>query len=648
MKKSKETKQKRSDGSSNSALGLFHKGSSTKAYAYFGAHREGDRFVFRVWSPHADYVAVCGDFNGWRQDALPMRRVTDHGVWEAVTEATQIKEGQKYKYYIRNGCRELYKADPYGVSMEMPPENATVICDIGGYRWRDAGWMRYRKGRFTREAVSRQPINIYELHAGSWKRHEDGSFYSYTELAADLVTYVKQMGYTHVELMPLAEHPFDGSWGYQVCGHYAATARYGSPQELMAFVDVMHEAGIGVILDWVPAHFPKDAHGLFEFDGQPLYEYREVGRMEHPVWGTRCFDVGRPEVQSFLISNAYFWIEQFHVDGLRVDAVSSMLYLDFDRAPGEWTPNKYGDNRNLEAIAFFQKLNASLCREHPDVMMIAEESSSWADLTRFEGGGLGFTFKWNMGWMNDTLFYLSEDPLFRKHHHEKLTFPLTYSFSEHYVLPLSHDEVVHGKRSLVGRCHGDLAQKLANVRVLLAYMMTHPGKKLLFMGDELGQPDEWDHSRALDWSLLAQDMHAAQQLFTAELNHFYLEHAALWQCDKDPSGFLWIDPDNRNESIYSYRRRDERGRELIVLLNFTPVRRDGFLLAVPDEGDYEEVFNSDAKRFGGTGCLNEGTLHSEPCPIRGFEHALRINVPPMGAVIYRCVRRAARHKKTAE
>ena len=621
----------------------FHQGTSVRAFDYLGAHREGDAVVFRVWAPNADYVAVVGDFNGWNAGAAPMDRVTERGVWEA--RIGGIEDGQKYKYFIRNGCREMQKADPYGFWMEKPPLTASVVYDIEGYEWRDAGWMRYRKGKFTREAVMRRPINIYEVHAGSWRRHKDGSYFSYTELAAELVTYVKQMGYTHVELMPLSEYPFDGSWGYQVCGYYAPTSRYGTPQELMAFVDTMHEAGIGVILDWVPAHFPKDAHGLYEFDGQPLYEYQGVDRMEHATWGTRCFDVGREEVQSFLISNAVYWVEKYHVDGLRVDAVASMLYLDYDRRPGEWVPNRYGDNKNLEAIAFFQKLNGFLARDYPDVMTIAEESTAWANLTHFDNGGLGFSLKWNMGWMNDTLDYIKEDPLWRKYHHNKINFSITYAFGEQYVLPISHDEVVHGKLSLLDRSPGEYTQKFAGTRTFLTYMMTHPGKKLLFMGCEYGPFREWDFSDELEWFLLNYDMHAAMQLFTADLNHFYLSQPPLWEKDGNWDGFKWIDADNCEQSIFSYRRIDESGKELIVLLNFTPVGYNDFLLAVPDKGIYEEVFNSDDRRYGGKGSLNEGRFRTEPCMLRGYGDAIRIKVPPMSGVIFKCVRKAPKKRK---
>ena len=621
-------------GAGDLASYYFHQGTNIRAYEYLGVHRTETGFVFRVWAPNADYVSLIGDFNAWDSTRSPMTRITERGVWEIVLDDGSVQVGQPYKYFIRNGDKEIQKSDPYAARMELPPNTASVVWDSDAYRWRDASWLRYRKSRFTRENVQKQPINIYELHAASWKRHADGSYYSYTELSRELCNYVKQMGYTHVELMPLSEYPFDGSWGYQVCGYYAPTARHGTPEELMSFVDTMHEAGIGVILDWVPAHFPKDAHGLYEFDGQPLYEYQGKDRMEHPTWGTRCFDVGREEVQSFLVSNAVYWAEKFHVDGLRVDAVAAMLYLDFDRKPGEWTPNRYGDNKNLEAIAFFQKLNGVMAREYPDVMTIAEESTSWERITHFEDGGLGFTFKWNMGWMNDALSYIKEDPLWRKYHHNKINFSLTYAFGEKYVLPISHDEVVHGKLSLLDRNPGEYEQKFAGTRAFMTYMMTHPGKKLMFMGCEIGMFREWDYADQIEWFLLQYHMHASLQLFTASLNQFYLSHPALWERDDGWEGFQWIDADNAEQSIYSYRRIDRRGRELIVLINFTPVRRDDFLLAVPKKGRYEEVFNSDEERFGGGGVTNRGVLVTEPCMLRGGAHAIRVNVPPMSGVIF--------------
>ncbi len=634
MAEEKEKKLTAATDNSQAAY-FFHQGTTCRAYEYLGVHRETDGYAFRVWAPNADAVWVCGGWNGWQQDAHPMTRITDQGIWEAILPHDLIRDGAIYKYRILNHGKELYKADPYGYRMQLPPDTASVVCDIEGHEWRDASWLKYRKSRFTRQSVMNQPINVYEIHPGSWIRNDENQPLSYTDLARELASYVKQMGYTHVELMPIAEHPFDGSWGYQVCGYYAPTSRFGTPQDFMEFVDVMHEAGIGVILDWVPAHFPKDAHGLYEFDGQPLYEYQGWDRMEHAGWGTRRFDVGREEVQSFLVSNAYYWIEKYHVDGLRVDAVASMLYLDYDKLPGEWVPNVYGDNKCLEAIAFFQKLNGALAQDHPDVMTVAEESTAFANVTGFEDGGLGFSLKWNMGWMNDSLAYSQTDPIYRKYDHTKLTFALTYLFSEKYVLPISHDEVVHGKKSLLDRMPGDYWQKFAGTRVFMTYMMTHPGKKLLFMGSEIGQFREWDYEGQIEWFLTKYEKHAEIQLFNAELNHFYLEHPALWERDDSWDGFAWIDADNGDQSIYSYRRIDRSGEELIVLLNFTPVVREDFLLAVPEDGVYEELFNSDDLRYGGSGVINEGEFETVPAMLRGYSRAIRITVPPLGGAIFR-------------
>lgn len=610
---------------------LFHQGNSHDAHDYLGVHREGSKAVFRVWAPHADAVFVCGDFNAWSPDATPMRRLSPLGVWEANVPSPTVFNGQRYKYRICNGEQVLLKADPYAVQMQAPPDTASEVAEVSDFCWHDSGWMQYRK-RYCREQVLRAPLNIYELHVGSWKRHEDGTPYRYSELADDLVHYVKQMGYTHVELMPIAEHPFEGSWGYQICGHFAPSARYGTPAELMRLIDVMHEAGIGVILDWVPGHFPRDAHGLANFDGQSLYEYPDPERGEHPTWGTKCFDLGCREVQSFLISNACYWAEYFHVDGLRVDAVSSMLYLDFDRPADGWRPNRHGGNENTDAIAFLKKLNYVMVREHPDVMMIAEESTAYPGVT--DPAGLGFTLKWNMGWMNDTLAYLQEDPLFRRHHHHKLTFPSSYAYGEAYVLPISHDEVVHGKRSLIGRSPCEYRKKFADLRTYLAYMMTHPGKKLLFMGCEYGQFREWDHSRSLEWFLLDFETHATLQRYVAELNHFYLSNPALWELDGAREGFSWIEPDNVPQSIYSYRRRDAAGNELTVLLNFTPVAHEDFLLAVSEPGSYREAFSTDTAAFGGEGCTNPGVYRTESCYLREYRQAIRIKVPPLGAAIF--------------
>ncbi|MBQ3483747.1 MAG: 1,4-alpha-glucan branching protein GlgB [Clostridia bacterium] len=621
---------------------LFHQGTNFASHDYMGVHPTEDGYVFRVWAPHASAVFAVGDFNGW-SESDPLTRVTDGGIWEGTVSADRFGEGAVYKFKLHTPHGERYKADPFARACELPPETASVYRSIEGYAWRDAGWMRHRartmgKGYYT------QPLNIYEMHLGSWKRHADGSYFTYEELARELPPYVKQMGYTHVELMPVMEHPFDGSWGYQVCGYFAPTARYGSPQGFMALVDALHEAGIGVILDWVPAHFPKDAHGLYEFDGEPLYEYQGKDRMEHRGWGTRCFDVGREEVQSFLISNAAFWIERYHADGLRVDAVASMLYLDYDRTPDEWVPNVFGDNRNLEAMAFFRKLNAHIRGAHPDVLMIAEESTAWGNLTSLENGGLGFSLKWNMGWMNDTLAFAECDPIFRKHEHERLTFSLTYAFGEKYVLPISHDEVVHGKKSFLDRMPGSYEQKFAGARLFLAYMMTHPGKKLLFMGSEYGPFREWDFENELEWFMLDYEMHAKMQAFTAALNHFYLAHPALYRDDGWWSGFSWIDADNRDQSVVSYRRIAPDGRELVVILNFTPVQRENFRVGLPHRGLWREVLCSDDAAYGGTGICNAGNIRTEDIGMHGMAQSATLTLPPLGALILECRRKNPKRK----
>ncbi len=612
---------------------LFHQGTNYHAYTYLGAHREGDRFCFRVWAPNADAVAVCGDFNQWNTEALPMRRITEKGIWEASLPYNEVQNGQNYKYFLKNGTWAEFKADPYGFRMQKPPETASVILESDGYDWNDDGWMAYRHQKFDRAHVASMPVNIYEIHVGSWKRREDGSHLSYVELADELIPYLKQMGYTHVELMPIAEHPYNGSWGYQICGYYAPTSRFGSPQELMFLIDRLHAAGIGVILDWVPAHFPKDVHGLYEFDGQPLYEYQGNDRIENRGWGTRRFDVGREEVQSFLISNAVYWLECFHVDGLRVDAVSSMLYLDYDKAPGEWIPNIYGDNRCLEAIAFFQKLNAYLAKEYPDVMTIAEESSAYNGVTGFQNGGLGFSLKWNMGWMNDSLTYAATDSAFRGARHKLLNFSILYAFNENYVLPISHDEVVHGKRSLLDRMPGEYALKFAGTRAYMTYLMTHPGKKLLFMGCEIGMFREWNDDDQIEWFLLDYDMHAKLQLFNAELNRLYSEQPPLWERDCSADSFAWIDADDAEHSIYAYRRIGQNGQELVVILNFQPVTHEHFLLAVPFDGVYQELFNTDHSRYGGEGRLNHGNLQTFADSATDNRPTLDITLPRMSAVI---------------
>lgn len=620
---------------------LFHEGTNYRAQDYLGAHQTEDGYVFRVWAPNATGAWVVGAFNNW-EDTVPMTRTTEGGIWEAELSHGSFGEGSLYKFKLetKNGLR--YKADPYARRAGLPPETASVFTALGDYEWHDEGWLKYRRRTMSPQKASSRPLNVYEVHLGSWKRHEDGSFYTYEETARELIPYVKQMGYTHVELLPVMEHPYDGSWGYQVTGYFAPTARYGTPQEFMAFVDNMHEAGIGVILDWVPAHFPKDAHGLYEFDGQPLYENQGWDRMEHSGWGTRCFDIGRNEVECFLISSATFWAETYHIDGIRVDAVASMLYLDFDRMPGEWVPNAYGDNRSLEAIAFFRKFNSVMRERFPDVLTIAEESGDYGNLTSFADGGLGFSMKWNMGWMNDALAYSALDPVYRKYHHDKVTFSLMYAFHEKYMLPISHDEVVHGKKSLLDKMPGDYWQKFAGCRAFLGYMMTHPGKKLLFMGCEIGQFREWAYEDQVEWFLLDYDAHAAMQQYVAELNHLYLSTPALYEIDDSWDGFRWIDADNSEQSVITYRRIDKKGREIMVIVNFTPMARENYAIGVPDPGVYEEIFNSDDVRFGGSGVVNTGPLRTRPQPMHGLPDSLSFRLPPLAVTMFRCKRRQPR------
>ena len=616
---------------------LFHQGTNYRAYEYLGAHKTDGGYVFRVWAPNADKVFLAGDFNDWSEDA-PLDRISEGGIWEITLGNDRISAGNKYKYKIY-GCGQVhFKADPYATEAGLPPETASVVPTQSEYEWRDSGWLAYRKknaGKFYS-----LPMNIYELHMGSWKRHEDGTPFNYTELARELAPYVKQMGYTHIEMMPLTEYPFEGSWGYQVSSYFAPTTRYGTANELKGFIDSMHEAGIGVILDWVPAHFPKDRFGLYEFDGKPLYEYQGADRMEHAGWGTRRFDVGRNEVQSFLVSSASYWLREFHIDALRVDAVASMIYLDYDKLPGEWVPNVYGDNRCLEAIAFFRKLNSHVKGEFPDVLMIAEESTAWANITTFDNEGLGFDLKWNMGWMNDTLAYAELDPIYRKYHHNNLNFSLTYSFNEKYILSISHDEVVHGKRSFLDKMSGDYWQKFAGARAFMGYMMTHPGKKLNFMGGEIGQFREWDYEGEIEWFLLEYESHAKFQRYVAELNHFYLSQPALWQIEDSWDGFRWIEADDKDQSIISYRRIDKKGKELLVLINFTPVVYENFLLGTDVSGTYEEIFNSDDARFGGSGVINVGDLKTTGRGISSCRDSVEIRVPPLAITVLRCKRKA--------
>jgi len=633
-------------------LYLFHQGTNYTSYDFMGVHGGRDErglfvYTFRVWAPNADEVCVTGDFCAW-SDGIPMSRLPESGVWEITLEREESLEGTFYKYAVRRGMQIRLKADPYAKANQTLQKTASVICTEIPYVWGDSEFLRGRskymglRSRKKEQHFCPSPMNIYEMHLGSWRTRDnaataDGEHYlTYREIADQLAPYLKDMGYTHVELMPVMEHPFDGSWGYQVCGYYAPTSRFGSPADFKYFIDTMHKIGIGVILDWVPAHFPKDAHGLYEFDGGPLYEYQGADRMEHAGWGTRCFDVARNEVQSFLISNALYWLREYHADGLRVDAVASMLYLDFDRKPGEWIPNVYGENKNLEAIAFFRKLNTAVFAEFPDVLMIAEESTDWPMITKpvYEGG-LGFNFKWNMGWANDLFDYVDTDPLFRKGKHNKLTFPLMYAFSENYILPVSHDEVVHGKKSLIDKMAGAYEDKFANMRTFLTYMMTLPGKKLLFMGTEFAQFREWDFENSLEWFMLDYPKHREMQHFVKTLNHFYLEHSQLWEIEDSWSGFAWIDPDNADESILSYRRINSSGKELIVVLNFVPVKRVNYRIAVPKSGVYREILNTDAEFFGGSGILNpEMRTESRKKSDGTRQYSLSLTLPPLSAVIF--------------
>lgn len=625
------TKTTKKHSENDVPLYLFHEGSNSNAYEYFGSHRKNkNTVVFRVWAPDAKNVSVTGDFNDWSETENPMKQLKNSGgVWEA--EIKNIKPYDMYKYCITAADgRTLMKCDPYGFHMETRPGTATKYYEIDDcYEWHDEKWVEGRNGKNIYES----PVNIYEIHAGSWKQYDDGNFYSYRALADSLVPYVKKMGYTHIEFMPLTEYPFDGSWGYQVTGYFAATSRYGEPKDLMYLVDKCHENGIGVILDWVPAHFPKDANGLYEFDGGPLYEYSDPRKGEHYGWGTRVFDFGKNEVRSFLMSSASFWLKKYHLDGIRIDAVASMLYLDYDRKDGEWVPNKNGGNENLEAVEFLQKLNENIFRDFPYAMMIAEESTSWPMVTKPAfSGGLGFNFKWNMGWMNDILRYFSLDGFFRKYNHDCITFSMFYAFSENFVLPISHDEVVHGKKSLIDKMPGSYDEKFAGVRAFLGYMMAHPGKKLMFMGQEFGQFIEWNYEKGLDWLLLDYPKHRALQNYFKKINEFYKANPAFWQIDYSWEGFSWISSDDKDNSVIAFRRIDEKGKEIIVVCNFTNVERCDYRIGIPKKGAYKIVFNSDDVEFGGEGKGNKGKLKTESINMHGFEQSISLDLPPMSAI----------------
>ena len=618
------------DQKTKALLESFSAGTCVRAYELMGCHRvtrQGKSgYVFRVWAPNARAVSVVGDFNFWNPEDLPMEKL-EGGVWEVFT--AKGSEGDKYKYWIiRNDGSGVYKADPYGTRTAPLPDTSCVICTGDNYVWGDGKWMR----KATMNTPRKAPMHIYEMHLGSWRKKEDGSTYTYEELAEPLTRYLSQMGYTHVEFMPLSEYPFDPSWGYQVTGYYAPTARYGHPDGLKKLVDTLHKAGIGVILDWVPAHFPKDEPGLYQFDGTCCYELADPTMNEHPDWKTRIFDFGRYEVKSFLVSNVIYWLEKFHMDGIRVDAVSSMLYLDYNRP--NYKPNRFGGKENLEAIELLRCVNRAAFELRPNAIMVAEESTAFPLITKPDSvGGLGFLFKWNMGWMNDTLSYMKTDPVYRKYEHNKLTFSMTYAFSENYVLPLSHDEVVHCKGSLINKMPGDYNQKFDNLRALYGYMMAHPGKKLTFMGSELAQFNEWNYRTQLDWNLLEFERHRQMQTFVRDLNRFYLTHPQLWQDDLEWEGYQWIQPDAGDDNLLAFRRIDSRHREVLVICNFCPVERIGYRLGVPRPGIYKPVLSSAEVAYGGTWTHIPSAL-AQRIPYREYKLSALFNIPPMSTTYY--------------
>ena len=607
-------------------------------YKYLGSFIKRNSAVFRVWAPNAERVSVVGNFNNWDPSANPMERGTN-GVFE--TEIKGVKDFDTYKYAITNNGNTVLKSDPFARHFETAPSNASKVYKDKKHLWRDKDFILSQKAKNIYES----PVNIYEVHIGSWDCFPDGNTFDYVTLAKKLSAYVKKMGYTHIELMPVTEHPFEGSWGYQVTGYFAPTSRYGTPDDFKEFVDIMHENGIGVILDWVPAHFPKDEFGLYRFDGTPCYEYSDSRKGEHKEWGTCVFDYGKVEVMSFLVSSAVFWIKEFHIDGLRVDAVASMLYLDYGRRDGEWLPNSYGGRENLEAVELLKQVNIAAFNANHSVMMIAEESTAWPLVTKPpHDGGLGFNYKWNMGWMNDMLRYMSLDPLFRKHNHDCLTFSFFYAFSENFILPISHDEVVHGKCSMINKMPGEYDAKFDNLRAFYAYMMAHPGKKLLFMGQEFAQFIEWNYEQPLDWFLLTYDTHKNMQNYVKELNKFYLKNTPLFEIDYSWEGFSWISNDDNSQSIISFRRIDKSGNEIICVCNFVPVSRENYRIGVPNKGNYKPVFCSDYKKFGGK-TENLPTYKSEPTPMHGYGNSISIDIPAMSVTYYKVPKSTKTNKK---
>ena len=631
-------------------LEAFSEGRSTHAWKCFGSHPAKDEngtegYLFRVWAPNAPKVTIIGDFNGWNLEATPMAKV-EGGIWEAFVPGLNRYDAYQYAIHKADGSSFVGKADPYGFHTATRPDVSSKIYDLDtGYQWGDRDWLAFR----AKNPLYRRPMNIYECHLGSWRRTGEGEFLSYRDTASYLVPYVKEMGFTHVELLPVTEHPLDASWGYQCTGYFAATSRFGTPDDLKYLIDQLHQAGIGVIMDWVPAHFPRDAFGLYNFDGGPTYEYSDPRKGEHKEWGTDVFDFGRSEVRSFLFSSAMFWLEEYHMDGLRVDAVSSMLYLDYNRKDGEWLPNVNGGHENLEAIKFFQDLNTAVFAAHPDILMIAEESTAWPKVTKpVSDGGLGFNFKWNMGWMNDICHYIKLDPYFRQYNHRDITFSLMYAFSENYILPLSHDEVVHMKGSFFGKMPGDNPQKFAGVRAFYTYMMTHPGKKLTFMGAELGQWNEWHFEYSLDWHLLQYAPHRQTQEFFKAMNAFYLENAPLWDQDDSWQGFQWLCADDNNANTVAFLRWDRKGQPLIVLCNFSPEHRNGYRVGAPFAGTWAVAFNTDDPAYGGEGLGDKAPIKTEKIPCHDQQQSFTVDLPPMSAVILRCTRKNPVRKPKAE
>lgn len=619
------------------ALEVFHTGDSVRAYDFLGAHlvnrNDKNGVVFRVWAPTARSVSVAGDFNNWNNEANYMYNI-GYGVWEVFVEG--VKEFCTYKYCIESEYGDrLMKADPYAFHAQTRPGQASVVYDIESYSWNDSEWFNKRK----ENNISSSPMNIYEIHAGSWRKYPDGNFFNYQKLADELIPYLKEMHYTHVQLMPIMEYPYDGSWGFQTTGYYAPTSRYGTPSDFMAFVDKLHGEGIGVILDWVPSNFPTDDFGLARFDGSPLYESNDPKTSKRDSWGTCLFNYARFEVTSFLVSCAMFWLDKYHIDGLRIGALSSMLYLDYGKAEGEWEPNKFGGKENLDAVDFVKRLNTAVHMYHPDVMMFAEENTSWPKLThKIEDGGLGFDFKWNMGWMNDMLHYMSLNSMWRPFNHDSLTFSFYYAFSEKFLLPISHDEVSHGKGSLIKQMPGKYDEQFAGVRAFITYMYAHPGKKLVFMGTEIGQFDEWNHQEAIQWDLLEFEKHKKLRTFFKELNKFYLDCKPLYELDTVWKGFDWIHHDDYTNSVIAFKRTDKNGDEIVSVCNFQPIRRDEYCIGVPKFGLYDEVFNSDEERFGGSGVVNGNNIKTEVMKIHGFDQGLSLTLPPLSVIYLRCAK----------